>query len=82
MLSIKTKCCFLLYENGISDPDDYAYDDNGNMISDTNKGITSITYNHLNLPVEIVFNGSNRTKITYLYDALGNKKKKQSGMFG
>jgi len=26
------------------------YDDNGNMKEDRNKGITSITYNHLNLP--------------------------------
>lgn len=63
--------------DGNSDPDDdYAYDANGNMVSDTNKHITSIAYNHLNLPVEIVFNGSNRTRISYLYDAVGNKKKK------
>ena len=34
--------------------DDYTYDDNGNMTSDRNKGITSISYNHLNLPVEIM----------------------------
>ncbi|MCK9236222.1 MAG: hypothetical protein M0P09_07920, partial [Acholeplasmataceae bacterium] len=33
--------------------DDYAYDENGNMIKDRNKGITNITYNHLNLPVRI-----------------------------
>ncbi|AWM13817.1 type IV secretion protein Rhs [Flavobacterium sediminis] len=58
--------------NGIYDPDDdYAYDANGNMISDTHKGITNITYNHLNLPVEITFGTS--AKIVYLYDALGTK---------
>jgi YD repeat-containing protein len=29
---------------------DYTYDSNGNLTSDKNKGITSISYNHLNLP--------------------------------
>src|SRR5690606_179177 len=58
--------------DGINYPvDDYDYDDNGNMIKDDNKGISSIVYNHLNLPVEITF-GANG-KITYLYDALGRK---------
>lgn len=52
---------------------DYVYDANGNMIRDNNKGINSITYNHLNLPLEIVFpNG----KINYLYNAAGQKVKK------
>jgi len=61
--------------DGINDPeDDYAYDDNGNMTSDQNKGITSITYNHLNLPVAVNF-GSVQ-KIEYLYDAAGAKKRK------
>ena len=70
---------------------DYAYDDNGNMITDLNKsideicGITAcepgITYNHLNLPQKIIVTqspGSNdlKGKIEYLYDAAGNKLKK------
>jgi len=46
------------------------------MIQDDNKGITSITYNHLNLPIEIVFNGSQNTKITYIYNAAGQKLQK------
>jgi RHS repeat-associated protein len=54
--------------------DDYAYDDNGNMISDENKGITSIVYNHLNLPIQINFGTAN--KIEYLYDATGQKQRK------
>ncbi len=53
---------------------DYGYDANGNMISDTNKGITQITYNHLNLPVTITF-GTTGT-IAYLYDATGRKVRK------
>ena len=35
---------------------DFTYDVNGNMITDRNKGITSINYNHLNLPTKIIFN--------------------------
>jgi RHS repeat-associated protein len=53
---------------------DYGYDANGNMTRDDNKGITSITYNHLNLPVIIYFAGDN--KITYLYNATGQKMSK------
>ncbi|MCD8413257.1 DUF6443 domain-containing protein [Tenacibaculum finnmarkense] len=52
--------------------DDYKYDVNGNMISDANKGITNITYNHLNLPKRVTFNNSNQ--IEYSYDATGVKQ--------
>lgn len=53
---------------------DYAYDANGNLTSDLNKGITSISYNFLARPEKI----SIKTKgtITYLYDAVGTKLKK------
>ncbi|MCG8208330.1 RHS repeat-associated core domain-containing protein, partial [Tenacibaculum finnmarkense genomovar finnmarkense] len=51
---------------------DYTYDVNGNMISDANKGITNITYNHLNLPKRVTFNNSNQ--IEYSYDATGVKQ--------
>jgi len=61
--------------DGVSDTtDDYTYDVNGNMTSDTNKGITAISYNHLNLPVEITFGTS--AKIGYLYNAAGQKVQK------
>ncbi|PQJ15316.1 RHS repeat domain-containing protein, partial [Aureicoccus marinus] len=52
---------------------EYTYDLNGNMITDSNKGITGITYNHLNLPTNINIDGGT---ITYRYDATGNKLKK------
>ncbi|NLN34364.1 MAG: hypothetical protein GX159_12350 [Flavobacteriaceae bacterium] len=45
------------------------------MIKDRNKGISSITYNHLNLPTQIEFEGTTN-KITYLYNAAGQKLKK------
>ncbi|OJJ15564.1 hypothetical protein BKI52_37400 [marine bacterium AO1-C] len=57
-----------------SDPD-YIYDANGNMIQDKNKEITSIAYNHLNLPTTIYFSGDRR--IEYTYDAAGIKLKKE-----
>ncbi len=59
------------FKDGNTGSDDYAYDENGNMISDANKDITAITYNHLNLPETITFT-NNRT-ISYVYDAAGTK---------
>tara|TARA_R100000306_G_scaffold62380_1_gene69175 strand:+ start:578 stop:4804 length:4227 start_codon:yes stop_codon:yes gene_type:complete len=63
------------FKDGINSGDDYLYDDNGNMVKDNNKGIESITYNHLNLPSIIRFDpGSSLTNsISYIYDAMGNK---------
>ena len=53
---------------------DYTFDANGNLFSDNNKAISSITYNHLNLP--LVINVAGKGTITYTYDATGNKQKK------
>ncbi|MBL7887063.1 MAG: hypothetical protein JNJ52_09965 [Flavobacterium sp.] len=55
--------------------DDYSYDANGNMLTDQNKGILNIKYNHLNLPIEITFTGTNK-KINYIYNGAGVKVKK------
>ena len=65
------------FKDGNVSGNDYAYDSNGNMIQDLNKGITKIDYNHLNLPVKILFKNSEQTKIEYLYDATGNKLAKK-----
>lgn len=53
---------------------DYGYDDNGSLTVDNNKGISSIIYNHLNLPRAISVSG--KGTITYTYDAAGIKLKK------
>ena len=64
------------FKDGTNTGNDYTYDDNGNLISDKNKDITSITYNHLNLPNIITFVNGNT--ITWLYDAAGVKLQKQT----
>lgn len=64
------------FKDGSSATTQYTYDANGNMISDANKGITSISYNYLNMPTEIKFNGSNSQKINYIYSAGGIKQRK------
>ena len=43
------------FKDGSNTNDDYDYDVNGNMTKDENKGITSISYNHLNLPESVQF---------------------------
>lgn len=61
-------------DSGVATANEYSYDANGNMIGDSNKGITTILYNHLNLPTFIDL-GTLGT-ISYLYDATGRKVKK------
>ncbi|WP_271729331.1 DUF6443 domain-containing protein [Aquimarina algiphila] len=65
------------FKDGTNTNDDFTYDDNGNMITDQNKGITGITYNHLNLPKTVSISNTQGTgNITYIYDATGAKLKK------
>jgi len=64
------------FSDGTNSGDDFAYDASGNMTSDKNKNITSIAYNHLDLPVRIVFGGNLNTRVDYVYDALGAKLQK------
>jgi RHS repeat-associated protein len=57
----------------------YTYDTNGNLTSDVNKGITGITYNHLNLPQVITFTNNASAqprRIEFIYDATGVKLRK------
>ena len=50
---------------------EYTYDGDGNMVSDLNKGIVSISYNTLNQPRTIVF--SDGSRILYSYASDGTK---------
>ena len=59
------------FSNGASAENEYTYDDNGNLTKDSNKGITNITYNCLNLPSTVTF--SDGSTIVYSYAADGTK---------
>lgn len=52
------------------------YDDNGNMTTQADKGISSIAYNFLNLPAQVIQNG---VTTQYIYRADGTKLKKTYG---
>jgi RHS repeat-associated protein len=56
--------------DGVTTTAEYTYDQNGNMVTDQNKGIGAIAYNYLNLP-ELVTRGANTVR--YIYDAGGRK---------
>ncbi len=65
------------FKEGTNTNDDFEYDLNGNLTIDRNKGITDITYNHLNLPTNVtISNSEHNGNITYIYDATGAKLKK------
>ncbi|WP_339695985.1 DUF6443 domain-containing protein [uncultured Marixanthomonas sp.] len=62
-------------DGNLVDGDDfYTYDDFGNLTEDLYKGITDISYNHLNLPVKVAF--GTEGVIDYLYTADGLKLKR------
>ncbi len=61
-------------DNGSFSGTEYQYDLNGNMISDLNKRIDTIHYNHLNLPDQIDITPTSATQeVNYLYNAVGQK---------
>lgn len=53
----------------------YSYDANGNMITDSSKGVSLIEYNYLSLPEKVVF--TNGQSIEYDYTASGVKLQKR-----
>ncbi|SKC85116.1 RHS repeat-associated core domain-containing protein [Ohtaekwangia koreensis] len=59
------------FTDGNIGSEDYTYDANGSMNVDKNKDITAITYNHLNLPVQVTKVSGEYIK--YFYDATGRK---------
>lgn len=63
-----------LGENGAAAPsgDEFAYDANGNMTANSNKGISNLEYNGLNLPESMTVNAKT---VEYNYTASGQKIK-------
>ena len=68
------------FDDGNTNGNDYSYDVNGNLISDLNKGLSSIDYNHLNLPITI--DNGNGEVINYVYDATGKRLQKLFNNYG
>ena len=61
------------FKDGVKQANEYPYDSNGNLTKDLNKGISTITYNVLNLPNMVTF--SDGSTIAYTYGADGTKLK-------
>ena len=67
------------FHDAANEETEYTYDANGNMLTDSNKGITSIEYNVLDLPQciktkpRIIFKESTGNAIYYTYSADGTK---------
>lgn len=63
------------FQDGANTALGYSYDPNGNMVSDLNKDVQSIVYNHLNLPAHV--NKTSGEYVKYVYDATGRKLAQQ-----
>ena len=59
------------FSNGANAANEYTYDNNGNLTKDSNKNISTIAYNCLNLPSKVTF--TDGSTITYSYAADGTK---------
>ena len=61
------------FKDAVKQANEYAYDANGNLTKDLNKGISNISYNCLNLPSTVTF--SDGSRISHTYGADGTKLK-------
>lgn len=68
------------FQDPVKQASEYTYDGNGNQLRDQNKGISSISYNILNLPQTVT--KSNGNTVVYIYDAAGHKLRKLSTASG
>ena len=59
------------FKDAVKQTNEYAYDANGNLTKDLNKGISNIQYNSLNLPRKVTF--ADGSTIEYTYAADGTK---------
>lgn len=66
-----------VYNVALSDIDTYNYDANGNVTSDTHRGLSGFVYDLHNLPTSIQKTGA--PTISYWYDTSGNRIRKQQG---
>ncbi len=67
------------FRDGTNTNDDFEYDPNGNLEVDRNKGINSITYNHLNMPTLVDFGATGNIAMVYAADGTKLKKTVSNG---
>ena len=58
------------FKDGVKQANEYVYDANGNLTKDLNKGISSIQYNVLNLPMNITFASGGFVQYGYTADGI------------
>jgi RHS repeat-associated protein len=63
------------FNNGANTTTEYAFDGDGRQLSDSNKGIASITYNDFGKPSVVTYTGSPVKTTTYSYDGSGTRLK-------
>ena len=56
------------FKDAVKQANEYAYDANGNLTKDLNKGISEIQYNCLNLPRKVTFTDGSTIEYTYATD--------------
>ena len=56
------------FKDAVKQADEYAYDANGNLMKDLNKGISEFQYNYLNLPSKVTFTDGSTIEYTYVAD--------------
>jgi YD repeat-containing protein len=66
------------FQDGSTGTTDYTYDSNGNLTSDLNKGISSITYTDQNKPQVITFANGNTISLQLMMP--GNKVQERTKM--
>ncbi|MCV6629883.1 MAG: TIGR02269 family lipoprotein [Flavobacteriaceae bacterium] len=64
------------FRDGTNTGNDFSFDANGNQTQDLNKDVTSVEYNHLNMPTKITVTGANAGVLDYKYSANGTKLRK------
>ena len=62
------------FKDGVKQADEYAYDANGNLTKDLNKGISSIQYNCLNLPTSVGYSSGGFSQFGYTADGVKRRE--------
>ena len=62
------------FKDGVKQADEYAYDANGNLTKDLNKGISNIQYNCLNLPTSVGYSSGGFSQFGYTADGVKRRE--------